>query len=107
MSDLAKVMKGLACCSVYNWNGAYVCGDCPYHDTGGDFCAEILCADALALLNEQEEEEVLPIEDSDYIWVCGNCGEEIYNDGELRDNYCANCGKKVKWQTEQGTGEAR
>ena len=49
-------------------------------------------------LCEADNEKVVPIQDSEYIWICGNCGEELYNDGEdLRDYYCSNCGKAIDW----------
>ena len=96
MADSKKVIQALYCRANTITDK---CDGCQYQKRfanriGCDFMA--VCRDALEIVADQEP--VIPIEDSDYIWICGNCGEEIYNDGELRDNYCANCGRKVKWE---------
>lgn len=75
MTDLEKVIKGLGCCS------------------------QILVADALALLKEQESIKPLITghgeyeEEGSWWYECGNCGTAIDPD----DKYCRKCGKAVKW----------
>ena len=50
----------------------------------------------------KEKEAVAPIRD-DRIWLCGNCREFVgfedhdEDDPNEFDNYCRNCGRKVKW----------
>ena len=49
----------------------------------------------IELLKAQDPIE--PIQDmvgDALLWVCGKCGHDIRNS----DWYCANCGKKVKWE---------
>ena len=59
MLDREKILKGLKCCT--DAYGA-LCTECPYfrnvpdEDTGFSNCCELLCKDALSLINEQEEE---------------------------------------------------
>lgn len=31
-------------------------------------------------------------------WECGNCHEELFEGEVIRDNYCPNCGRAVKWE---------
>lgn len=49
--DIDKVIKGLEC---HGKGGSKGCRGCPYELTSG--CQLILCHDAIALLNEQEEQ---------------------------------------------------
>ena len=56
--------------------------------------------DALALLREQEP--VKPIVGEYGARLCGNCGEQVgaISDStpyKIRQNYCPECGRKVKW----------
>jgi len=61
MADREKVIKGLECCSktdmccmeINCYHPAYL--ECPYHET--ENCVTDLVQDALALLNDQEEDE--------------------------------------------------
>lgn len=48
MAEKSKVIRGLECCSLGSLSD---CEECPYTGMG---CSEHLCADALALLKEQE-----------------------------------------------------
>jgi hypothetical protein len=52
MKEMEKVIKGLECCSAYE----YKCGDCPYQDDGAkdDCYSDELYTDAIALLKAQE-----------------------------------------------------
>lgn len=94
MIDREKVIKGLECCIKYpNEYGDCTSNNCPYglHVE----CHKELIQDALALLKAQEPVE--PIQDmvgDALFWVCGKCGHDIRS----ADWYCANCGKKVKWE---------
>ena len=95
MLDKKKVIKGLEIC----YSPPSKCEDCPYHDLPDEqSCNDVLCLDALAMLKEQEPIE--PI-NSYGTFRCGNCGNIIgYNDSYARgyqNNYCSDCGRKVKW----------
>lgn len=108
MPDWEKVMKGLECCLA----GKYPpCGECDYY---GDMnyndpwsCRLSLMADALALLKAQEP--IAPIQGADdqdeYIFCCGSCGAVVgetflgpSGGGEVREKYCPECGRAVKWE---------
>ena len=71
-----KVIKGLECCSAYD----YRCNDCPYQDDGGaedDCYSDELYADALALLKAQEpvKVEAIPLAwFNKMIHACGTQG---------------------------------
>lgn len=112
MIDREKVIKALEC----RKNADKRCGN-PCEDTGMCHYAtavqsldgeiyrpficdrERICADAIALLKEQEA--VKPGKDNDgtpepYIawwYVCGNCSWPI----DMTDRYCRRCGRSVKW----------
>ena len=58
----------------------------------------------LTLLKEQEAVEPVRDEKTGRFWLCGNCGEYVgFEDNDPSDpnefdNYCRNCGRKVKWK---------
>jgi len=62
------------------------------------------CEDVIALLKEQEAVE--PRRDANCVMMfrCGVCGEYVGfidsdpGDPNEQDNYCRNCGRKVKWE---------
>ena len=90
-----KVIRGLECCAKGSLSN---CEECPYTGIG---CSEHLCADALALLKEQDEGIEPEIsrksvtETTVSLWYkCGACGGAI-EQGD--DEFCRHCGKKVKW----------
>lgn len=92
MPDREKAIKGLECCGQ-----PMMCDECPYDsDMGG--CFTNLKADALELLKEQEPVKPNKIPHSITYpcgaYVCGNCEIRIL---EPDDNFCPNCGMKVKW----------
>lgn len=104
MIDREKVMTWLEICG----KNRDCSGKCPYGDgTGhceGRLCREDLMADALVLLQDQDQEAVEPKEIifehfpvGDYRrtigWLCGKCGKALMGGG----NYCSYCGQAVKW----------
>ena len=72
MPDREKVIKGLEICSTAHRDGSYHCGDCPYESDEDNVCGEKLCADALALLKEQENEKK-----RNPVIVCPHCGKRV------------------------------
>ena len=83
MTDREKVINGLEAIVNDDWMWKKA-----------DYYAGI-CKDALALLKAQE-----PIAPHDYDpviyghrYTCGNCHHSLWRN----DNYCSQCGKKVKW----------
>ena len=107
MIDREKVIKALEC----RKNADKRCGN-PCEETGlchyatavrgldGEIYKpficdrESICADAIALLKEQEAEPVIQREIAHLLfWCCGSCGVAI-TDG---DKFCRNCGREVKW----------
>lgn len=63
-----------------------------------------LIDETLALLKEQEAVKPVRDEKTGRFWLCGNCGEYVgFEDNDPSDpnefdNYCRNCGRKVKWE---------
>ena len=86
MPNIDKVMKGLELCTD---SSGRLCVSCPYYLD--DDCPEQLCADALALLKEQET--VIP-KVSSTEQRCGNCNKVIEMDGWIA---CPWCGKPIAW----------
>ena len=103
MTDRAKIIKGLECCSAMSGDE---CQECPYghecRDTDLPYGIPHLAADVLALLKEQEPMPMLEVEDDDlYAWspedvsyYCPRpeCGKEISYDY----HFCPYCGQAVK-----------
>lgn len=116
MPDREKVIKAIKCRRSAHKRCGNPCertGGCAYaawiRDLDGEpyypcYCdVERLCDDALALLREQEPQEPHYCE-ADDSWICGNCGETVgydeFNPGGIdpvRNKYCPECGRKVKW----------
>lgn len=100
MTELEKVIKGLECCIT---DGPDCPNDCPYI---GDCNRKQLHTDALVLLKKHEP--LAPVQDGNGALICGNqtlgCGVVGMYDVETGkvtekiDNYCAFCGRKVKWE---------
>ena len=95
-----KVIRALELCA---YGSLIDCERCPYYTE--ERCSENLCADALALLNEQDE-GIEPIESTyeqkkfaDRIGIavsdfwCGACHFNLMG----HPKFCPNCGKAVKW----------
>lgn len=104
MTDL---MKGISCCA-----------DCAYYnmkkhrctrsatdegDARSHFYADCPLPDVVAAKEAQQPEKPIYIED-DETWVCGSCGATVgetflgvAGEGEVRDKYCPECGRAVKW----------
>lgn len=55
--DKAKVIAGLRCCIVRNPDDKMRCTECPYRDPG-TYCLNRLKIDALAVLEEDDDELV-------------------------------------------------
>ena len=96
-----KVIEGLEHCIVDNNEPC----NCPYDGDGG--CIGSLMRDALALLKAQEP--IAPIQGADDqdedVFCCGSCGAVVGEtffwppgEYEVRDNYCSECGRAVKWE---------
>lgn len=94
MNDLIeKVKQGLRCCV----EGFDCPEDCPYIMSCNDLAKPMfvdLAADALALLEEQEAVEP-QLSISGMWYECPVCHRHLTKD---RDNYCARCGRSVKWE---------
>ena len=97
--DMENVIKGLEICAEHgSWHGldcehneAYK--DCPYRgcETG---CIVTIAKDALDLIKEQETVE--PQLSMSGLWYeCPICHRHLLKD---RDNYCARCGRRLKWK---------
>ena len=119
MIDREKVIKALEC----RKNADKRCGN-PCEETGlchyatavrgldGEIYKpficdrESICADAIALLKEQEAVEPYMDYDGHDVWRCGNCGATIFHiehsqadeDWKSYAKFCRQCGKKVKWK---------
>ncbi len=118
-----KVIKGFTVCSEHgllngeDCHGHYEYTDnladiikandyskqCPYNGSRTG-CVKTLAKEALAMLKEQEAVE--PRRDANCVRMfrCGACGEYVGfidsdpGDPNEQDNYCRNCGRKVKWE---------
>lgn len=97
MTEKEKVIRGLECIAQQPQNGT--CGECAYFrpfrdDPDCGWCDKVAIAnDALALLKRQEA--VKPQLSISGMWYeCPICHRHLTKD---RDNYCARCGKPVKW----------
>lgn len=90
--DREKVIKGLECCLGANECDIEPNEDCPYK--GMCLCAMALRFDILALLKEQETVEP-QLSISGMWYECPICHRHITKD---RDNYCARCGRSLKWK---------
>ena len=92
MLDREKVIKGLEICKERN----YCCPECPYYDRDAVMgChSNELMADALALLEEQEEPVDIEMEGGGSTWshVCGECHGAVDNN----DRFCRHCGRPFK-----------
>lgn len=104
MADLEKVIKGLELC-LANIDREGCPEECPYYEACLKYenyaVFQPMMKDALELLKAQEplkpiiEQEMDDICSCiDNVAYCGNCGAQI---GRLKQNYCSNCGKAVKW----------
>lgn len=107
MTKIEKVINGLECCMVGDGHSPK-CEICPYATVGDDTCQtmDVLFSDAIALLKAQEPVEPIQGRDDqdEDIFCCGVCSAvvgETYlgppGECEVRDNYCPECGRKVKW----------
>lgn len=95
--DREMVIRGLECIAQQAQNGT--CGGCAYFrpftdDPDYGWCDSVAIKnDALALLKKQEA--VKPQLSISGMWYeCPICHRHLTKD---RDNYCARCGKAVKW----------
>lgn len=112
MADRDMVIK-----SIENCLHEKECNDCSYegciHAHGN--CIGDLMADALELLQEQQE-PIKPYLDFDGhdVWRCGKCHTTIFHVYELTDiecekkyaQYCRHCGRRVKWDDQKTQAEA-
>ena len=107
MIDREKVIKALECAIDENHYGFKRCHDCDYRKDIDHFqyvCDGDKCiADAIALLKAQEP--IAPIRRSahaqgaDDVWYeCGNCGEFLSVNRYSTKQFCAKCGRAVKWE---------
>lgn len=98
MPDREKVIKGLECHAEVN------CVECPYRDGwrtcpfGETLLSDVLAADALTLLKEQETTDTNDLR----VFHCKKCGygiEDIFISDEhnysLVPKFCPNCGRRV------------
>lgn len=103
MIDKEKVIKGLNYCT---HTDGVECPNCPYWQD--DDCVEVLNADVLALLKEQEPKKIIrkqmSYEDPDGTityyaeWHCPHCNKVVrkgYDSPWIK--YCFNCGKPILW----------
>ena len=91
--DREKVIKGLECCK--NKTMLWQHDQCPYHGFDED-CESNLHADALALLNEQDQKighwTTKRTLQHDGEWYCDQCEYEptVFEN----TSFCPNCGAK-------------
>lgn len=101
MADLETVVKALECCTTTDEQGFPRCEECPYADSDGT-CPDIdaMHRHALELLKEHEPVEAQTMGESkshgSWWFACGACGHAI----DPEDNYCRECGRKVKWDAD-------
>lgn len=90
MTDIEKVIEGLKHCNFGNCGPCYE-NDCPYYQSHD--CTDELKNDILSLLKEPEA--VKPQLSISGMWYeCPICHRHLTKN---RDNYCARCGRAVKW----------
>ena len=90
MSDREKVVKALEYCS----NGCSP--SCPYLNV--DCCYDLLSADALTLLKEQEAKNVVNMTLSKNYSLIASCPKcNVLLTRVEHKNYCGYCGQAVKW----------
>lgn len=90
--DREKVVKGLEYCK---HTDGVECPNCPYWPE--DDCVEILHADALNLLKEQEAITIKKTKEHGfgvYGGICPKCRNWI----QSAHSYCGFCGQAVKWE---------
>lgn len=103
MPDIEKVINGIEACLPSH---DPECDLCPY-DSIDRRCRAKLRDDVMALLKAQEP--IAPIQGADDqdedIFCCGSCGAVVGEtflgppgECEVRDNYCPECGRAVKWE---------
>ena len=92
MTEKEKVIHGLECC-IRKMEGQRICDECPYDEDFNCLGCSIVLWQAIAMLREQEA--VKPQLSISGMWYeCPICHRHITKD---IDNYCARCGKPVKW----------
>ena len=99
MPDREKVIKALELCS--DKTALFVCNQCPYDGTGeeGSCDMEQLCADALALLKEQEAVfKPHYIDEHGKHFICGVECSACHREISSTYHYCPYCGRSVKWE---------
>lgn len=100
MKTREKVIKGLECClPMTTRDGLGDCKNCPYDrkitlEGGICECCHELMMDAFELIKAQKIVEPKKIPNVTGSWC--ECGWFFGIEGGV--NYCANCGKKVKWR---------
>lgn len=97
MAELEKVIKALECCLHAPMH--MQCDKCPYTVPN---CVKTMRTDAISLLKAQEPIEPIVKQEMDDVCscidavaYCGKCGAYI---GRLKQNYCHECGRAVKWE---------
>lgn len=99
MAELEKVIRGLEC----QYEPRMTCYGCDHFIVRDKLCNKNkIFREAVDLLKAQEPVSPTIKQEMDDICsciddvaYCGRCGERI---GRLKQNYCQNCGKKVKWE---------
>ena len=92
MTEKEKVILGLECC-IRKMEGQRVCDECPYDEDFNCLGCSVVLRQAIAMLKKQEA--VKPQLSISGMWYeCPICHRHLTKD---RDNYCARCGRPVKW----------
>lgn len=106
--DKEKILHGLSSCgNDYGIPNICEVTECPYRENKA-WCIHALAYDAGTLISEllKAQEEVDPVKpDDDMMIYCGNCGGTVGCEwlgpsglNITHQNYCASCGRKVKWK---------
>ena len=105
MISREQVIRGLECLIQRQEPTANPCKGCGYINRPNfAICVKDIASDAYDLLKEQDAVE--PRRDANCVMMfrCGVCGEYVGfidsdpGDPNEQDNYCRNCGRKVKWE---------
>lgn len=101
MTKREKVIRGLETC--VQCMSSKDCDGCLYEGerTYAVSCGDVLMADALALLKEQEAVEPKIFQSEDFLWsqwyICGACEYPV----DPGDKFCRKCGRPIKWEQKQ------
>ena len=90
MKEIGQIIKGAEICMQAESD----CNDCPYNETLGLACIDVLRCDVLASLKAREPvEQIRKVWGCGWLYLCGKCGNTIVT----QQRFCEKCGQAVKW----------